>query len=366
MKKVGIITIPDYNNYGNRLQNYAVKRVFEKLGYTVETLELNDKAFPNYKARKWKLWLKKIKLFPIVFLFIWLKEGFYKAQRYKCFEKFTLRYLSVTFTPTYNESIVNNLKNEYSYFVLGSDQIWHPHINSTPTLYFGEFAKQVQRICFAPSFGVTKISDKYRDIVIKYLVNINKLSVREESGAKIIKEITGRDATVLIDPTMMLNAEEWDEIAQCPKNKPKQKYILGCFLGHMNTEYKEYINEVSLKIGVTIFHIAQINNKEGYVTGPSEFIWYLKNSAIVCTDSFHTVVFAILFNKPFIVFPRLTEDNISDGLDSRLDTLLNKFCLTNRKNGLVDKNSLFTCDYGNVRKTLNHEREQVYNFFSDL
>lgn len=129
MRKIGIITIPDYNNYGNRLQNYAVKNFFEKKGYYVETLEMNDPDFQKYKARKQKLQLKKRKMLNVIFLFEMLKGGIDKAKRERKFEEFTLKYLNVEYIPEYNDKIINYVNEKFDFFVLGSDQIWHPYVN---------------------------------------------------------------------------------------------------------------------------------------------------------------------------------------------------------------------------------------------
>ena len=103
MKKIGIITIPDYNNYGNRLQNYAVKRFFEKKNFIVETLEMNDKDFAQYKARRFKLSLKKYKLWALVFMYEYLRGGKQKAQRYEKFQIFTKKYLNPRYLPSYTD-----------------------------------------------------------------------------------------------------------------------------------------------------------------------------------------------------------------------------------------------------------------------
>ena len=136
MKRIGIITIPDYNNYGNRLQNYAVKCYFEEHGFLVNTLELNDELFDKKKERKYKLLLKKFHLFFVLYAFEVLKGGVSKARRYMCFEKFTQKYLAVKYSPNWDASINKKIAEGYDYIVLGSDQIWHPHVNSTPTLFF--------------------------------------------------------------------------------------------------------------------------------------------------------------------------------------------------------------------------------------
>lgn len=362
MEKVGIITIPDYNNYGNRLQNYAVKRVFEKLGYQVYTLEMNDSAFIKYRQRKYKLLLKKYKVYPLVFGFEMIQGGVAKARRERLFEKFSRKYLNVRYEPTYNEILVEELLEEFKYFVLGSDQIWHPYINDTPNLYFAKFAPKRKKLFFAPSFGVEELPDEYKKIVIEGLRDAENISVREPEGAKIIGQLLGKSSTVLMDPTLMLDADEWRAIAIKPYDFVEEEYVLKCFLGPINQEYSKAIKNIIDETGLALYALADKKIISGYVTGPSEFVYSIMNSKLVLTDSFHAVVFAILFNKPFVVFSRLNENGENAGLDSRVDELLRKLKLDCRKYNANFNVSLYECDFSQVKTILKEERRKVNRF----
>lgn len=157
---------------------------------------------------------------------------------------------------------------------------------------------------------------------------MDKLSVREEAGAKIIKDLTGRDAEVLVDPTMMLTREKWLSIAKEAPNKPKGKYLLTYFLGGVPSKYKRQIKNIAERNNLEIINLADIRDKETYITGPSEFIDYINSCSILCTDFFHGTVFSILMEKPFIVFERM---GTSSSMFSRINTLLDKFDLNSRK-----------------------------------
>lgn len=363
-QKIGIITIPDYNNYGNRLQNYAVKTVFTKLGFSVSTLEMNDTAFKSYKARKYKLLLKKYNVKPVVFLFNALKEGVLRAKRDAYFERFTRKYLETKYFPEYNRQTIERLNDTYDYFVFGSDQIWNPFINDTPNLYFGLFTDASKRIYYAPSFGVEQIDDAYAHTVAEALKNVEHISVREASGSKIIADLLDKKAEVLIDPTLMLDANEWEKIARKPNNFVQQKYMLSCFLGPKSKEYQTVIKNVMEETACeTIYTIADRADK-GYLTGPSEFVYSIKNAEFVITDSFHATVFAILFNKPFLVLSRLDSSGKNAKMDSRIDTLLARFNLQERKYAgkSVD---YYTCDFSSVSSVLGKERMKVRQFIEN-
>ena len=362
MDSVGIITIPDYNNYGNRLQNYAVKTIFEKRGYRVYTLEMNDSAFEKYEQRKYKLWLRKYKIRPLIFFYEVLKCGITKARRERLFEKFSVQYLNIKYEPIYNKRVVNNLLKEISFFVLGSDQIWHPYINDTPNLYFAKFVPPKRRIYFSPSFGVEELSNKYQQIVFDGLNDAIDISVREPAGQRIIEQILGKKATILIDPTLMLDAEDWKKVAKKPHNLWDEDYLLKCFLGPINREYGDVIKNIESETGLKTYTLANKEYTPGYVTGPSEFVYSIMNSKLVLTDSFHAVVFSILLNKPFVVFSRLKDNGENAGLDSRVDELLTKMKLESRKYVGDFNISLFECDFEYVQEVLDRERTLVEQF----
>ena len=226
MKKIGIITVPDYDNYGNRLQNFAVKEFFSQMGYAVDTLELNDVEFSKYRIRKIKLSLKKFRLRPIVYMFEFLNGKSAKVSRYRKFECFTEKHLNVKYYPNGKQKKLKKISDKYDYIVLGSDQIWHPTVMTTPNLFFATFAEPEKVLFFAPSFGLDSLSDVYAQKVRSGLLNKNNITVREDSGRKIINELVGKEATVLPDPTLCISVDSWKKLTfqfNYSQNKP---YIL--------------------------------------------------------------------------------------------------------------------------------------------
>lgn len=330
MRKIGIITIPDYNNYGNRLQNYAVKRYFEKKGFFVDTLEMNDELFPKYRARQIKLLLKKFGLIPVTFLFEASNKGIPGAKRYLKFEKFTREYLNVKYHPKYDKVLYQVLGKQYDYIVLGSDQIWHPTVNRTPNLFFAQFVPVEKRLFFAPSFGIEQLEDRYAQTVRQNLQGVKKISVRENSGKQILLSLTDAEVTVLCDPTLCLSCQEWEVLAKKPGGIP-DKYVLSCFLGPLNAQYEQVRRKICRDLGCGFYTIADQSNHRAFETGPSEFLYSILHATFVVTDSFHAVVFSIIFGKPFLVCSRRKPDGTSAGLDSRIDSLLAAFHAEERK-----------------------------------
>ena len=346
MKKVGIITINDNNNYGNRLQNYAVQEVLKKIN--VEHITLKNEPATNTKN---KYLLRKIKSL--------LNKGTYSKiiGRKECFEKFNanINFSSKKITP-YSKL------DEYDYFVVGSDQVWNPKFGRLRDVDLLSFAKPEQRIAFSASFAIAQLPEECKNKAKKELEKFKAISVREDRGKEIVEELTGRkDVQVLVDPTMLLTAEEWDKVAKKPEQLKTDKYILNYFLGETSEKRRKEIERIAKENNCEIINMLD-KNSSFYQTGPSEFLYLEKNAFLICTDSFHSCVFAILYNRPFVVFDR--EDS-NEKMNSRLDTLLKKFKLQHRwyKDKITEEQ--LQVDYKESYMILEGERKKAKEFLEN-
>ena len=337
MKSIGLITIIDNNNYGNRLQNYAVQEILKKLNIDVNTVY---NTISSFKFNCW-FWIKKIAKFILV-------------KRYRNFFKFSnsIKMSRKIISPNY---IPKSLNNNYDYFIVGSDQVWNPNFDRLSDVDLLSFAEPNKRISFSASFGISELQKKYHEKAKKELSKFKAISVREDAGKRIIKDVVGRtDVEVLVEPTMLLTASEWDKVSKKPKMLKSDKFILNYFLGELSDDRRKEIYRVAKENDCEVINILD-KNSPFYECGPSEFLYLEKHAFLICTDSFHSSVFAILYNRPFIVFDR--EDNIVS-MNSRLETLLSKFKLENRKYcGKITKNDL-SCDYQESYKILDKEKEK--------
>ena len=202
-----------------------------------------------------------------------------------------------------------------------------------------------------------------KDYYKERLLGIKYLSVREDTGKDIIENLTGReDIQVLVDPTMLLTSEEWNKVIKKPKQLKTDKYILNYFLGELSDKRKQEIERIAKENNCEIINILD-KNSPFYENGPSEFLYLEKNAFMICTDSFHSCVFAILFNRPFVVFDR--EDSHVK-MNSRLDTLLNKFNLKSKWfNDKITKEQL-QANYKEVYQILEEERKKAEKFIKIL
>ena len=355
MKKGLIISLYDNNNYGNRLQNYALQTILSRY-IEVETYYniVYDSETRNIRKKFMKLSLyEKLKVYTLALKRKMFKErkriSMIKNERLKNFINFSKKNIRVT-----------EKKENYGYYIIGSDQVWNPFFMRSYNINFGLFAKSDSKLLsYAASFGINEIPDVYKEIYRKGLNNISNISVREEIGVKIVKDLVKKNALVLVDPTMLLTDEEWRTIEIKPKNIEGKKYILTYFLGKISKERKKFLEKVARGNNLEIINMLQIKEDETYVAGPSEFLSYIDNASIVFTDSFHACVFSILFRVPFYVLSR--EEN-SLNMNSRLDTLLSKFKLEDRKLNSYENKVSFNINYSHTDKILEEERKKSDDF----
>ena len=358
MKKIAIITITWGNNYGNKLQNYAMQEMYRKMGLEVETI----KFMPTIKEKKenfiHKIKIKKI-LGKIEYYLNKKKIEKNTKERINNFEKFNKK---IKFTEEYEENNYITIPQKYDYYSVGSDQVWNAYFPDFSEFYLIRFIKSKNKIAYAPSFGTTSVPEEKTEVFKKALLEFKSLSCREQQGTQIIRKLINKETNTLIDPTMLIDEKEWEKVIKKPSRFEKGKYALCYFLG-MNDKsswkaIKKYAEDHNLEI------INLLNSKGFfYSMGPSEFLYLEKNAEIIFTDSFHSSVFAFLFNKPFVVFKRNDKYN---NMDSRIETLIKTFKMDGRQfNGreITDYNS--KCDYREAYKILKEERKKSEEFLKN-
>lgn len=346
--KFGIITLVS-DNYGNKYQNYAVEKIFSEYG-EVETYRLEN----LYEKPKEKSGTKLSKLNPTYIREVLISRPMYKydinrvdkgiihnliyakknssslislkERRSECFKAFADQKLNISNLVLNRENITREWIESIDFYICGSDQIWNPTYATTSELAFCSFAPE-KTICLSPSFGVAEIPEYRRKKYSEWLKKIKSLSVREEAGQKIIKDLTGRDAEVLLDPTMVVPVKIWEDLCQKPEKKLPDHYIVCYFLGRVDKSYYKKIRNFSKKKELQIIMLFDIMEPEYYVYDPAEVLYIIKHADCVLTDSFHGSVFSILFHKEFYVFSR-NEGGLN--MNSRIETLLEKFNLKDR------------------------------------
>ena len=334
MKKVAIVTIIS-QNYGNRLQNYALQETLKKGGVEVETIPLTHKS--NFE-RQIKFAVKKV-----LAKFI---NKYAEDVKWKVFDQ-KIKWSDYTAENT-------EIRNAYDYFIAGSDQIWNPTFPFNSEREFLTFADDKKKIAYAASIGLEQLPCEYEEKYRNNISTFKMVSVREDAAADIIEQQLGCERPyVVLDPTMLLSRKEWKRLI---RNKAivTKKYIVKYFLGIRNEDFELYIDQYANSIGAEVVDITCCDK-----IGPIEFLNLLYYSDNVFTDSFHGSVFSILFHKPFIVFERPYEEGYGK-MSSRLDTLLNTFCLKEQRVSSIaecmEKNPEW--DYKSVDLILREKRKK--------
>ena len=382
--KIGIVTLVS-DNYGNKYQNYAVERLLDKYG-EVETFRVTaagsptssvnqtstlDKLRPSYIKEVIRCRLmgrydikntERSIIGNILYAFMHKNELISaKKRRSHKFVEFTKKYLHVS-KRVINFENCNDVAwiNQYDCFVCGSDQIWNPTYSTTSELAFLSFAKG-KAIALAPSFGLSFIPEDAKEKYKMWLNNLDMLSVREEAGKEIIRELTGRDADVLLDPTMALEVDEWQNMATKPDEELPEQYVVCYFLGRVDKKYKQAVERFARSKGLSVVMLFDIESLEYYTLDPNEVLYCILHADYVLTDSFHGTVFSILFQKNFLVFER--NEGVLN-MSSRINTLLRKFRIEDNRYGkstgeITDEQWEF------INEILKEERCKTQNYLNN-
>lgn len=365
MKKVGIITLNDNNNYGNRLQNLASQYILENLGFEAETI-INRTVDRENRNLKYYIKIFSIKkMNEYIKNFIIRKIINKKKKNYNIIKKREENFKNFNKKINFSKFVINEFKEleelekQYDFFIVGSDQVWNPYLQHIKEVNFLMFSPKEKNIAYAASFGVDKIPTEMQEKYKTGLNNLHAISVREEKGQEIVKTISNKKATLTLDPTMLLTSEKWLEFSNKPQYNPTKQYMLTCFLGETSKKRKAFLRNIAKENNLEIIELNQIKEEKYYEIGPSEFIYMIKNAALIFTDSFHVCVFSILFERSFYVLER---EGININMNSRIDTLLNKFKLEDRRITNLENSIDINCNYSNVGAILKEERRKSIEF----
>lgn len=359
-KRIAIITVYKNINYGSKLQSYALQHILRTLGYSGENLDIQEKSGGTRRNK-----LLNIARNPSIFLRLKSRKRYKKRARlFKSYLKENI--CESDYTIQQVEELISKNEDPYSYYICGSDQIWAP--NQFDESYFLSFVNfNEKKIAYAPSIGLPQIPpdlvDKYRDLIS----GIGFVSIREEDGADIIKEILGWDIPVVLDPTLLLTSNEWEK--HMTKPDKKQPYILCYFLGS-NKKHRKWVENLKKETGYKIIVLPFATgdffwgDEQAFEVGPKEFIGLINNAEIVCTDSYHGMLFSISFNKEFYAFLRFKEDDMLNQ-NSRVLNFLESMKLKNRIVDLNAKDEYDDINWIGVNNFLDSARTGSINFLKE-
>ena len=364
--KIGILTWLHNGNYGSILQAYALQKALRNQGYQTENIDyapstvkkvenlIKNKNSLKLFLEKWDAYCaKKVAGSP--------RE---LSEKQKKFDDFRENYINITQQYSSPKEVAT-IDGEFDAYICGSDQIWSP-VLLNPVFYFDFLSDTERKIAYACSFGVSSIKGKKATKITNYLNRFDYISVRESSGCEIVKNLTGKVVPVMPDPTLLLQRTDWDKVSKYNLNL--NKYIF-CYFLSWNEDYWKYVENVSQQLGYQIVIVPsvkqtyQVDAKILKNIGPEEWVGLVKNASYVITDSFHGTVFSIIYNKPFTVLKRFSDDN-PRSQNSRIYTLLEHYNLTNRLGINTDIFNLQ--EYTKVNSQVEYDRRYALEWLNNV
>lgn len=360
MKRIGIISLFGDHNYGNKLQNYAVQHFFRDLGMDTVILRTPWLFREKITADRFLNPIRHIKI-CLTDAESCKTDNALLNQRMKRFRKFNETHLTIT-PKSMDRYDVYRKKPRCDYYVVGSDQVWNYKYGTVDALYFLRFAPPRKRLSIAASFGVDTIPQPYARKAGKYLQEMRLITVRENTGKRLVAELSGRRASLILDPTLLIPEECWYALERKPQCKIPERYIFTYFLGDVAPERKARVETFAMEQECEIVCMNDAEYPEYYELDPTEFLYMIHHAVFVVTDSFHGCAFSIIYRKNFWIMKRSGREN--DMLD-RLLTLLSIFELKDRLLGEQTLSDV-PVDFSGTSNTLNKERQKAKDLFWDV
>ena len=341
--KIGVITIEQVGNYGAELQCYATQKVLQNIGCDAEIID-----YCYYKDYRYKDSKMSEPFVPMTF-----KERIFYVLKYRIVNRFVDKVLLLfnsniarrnsRFAAFHAENTkmsrrymsmpeLYEASMDYDVFVTGSDQVWNPGAQSSIEPYFLTFApNSAKKISFAASFGVSEIGSSLRERYKGYLSKYDFISVREKNACDMVKQLVGKDAECVLDPTLLLTKDEWMKVARQYDNVP-ERYVLVYTLFESPAIFS-LAKKVAKEKGISVLRITKrayfVSHIEGISNisdaGPAEFVSIIAGADYVVTDSFHGTAFSVNFGIPFLAIVSSKNNN-----NSRMESLLKVVGLSGR------------------------------------
>lgn len=319
-------------NYGQILQCYAMQYLVKSKGFEPlvvqyrkkDTRDLLMHNFCNRTVIGRRMNEKYERYYDIKVV-----EG-KETLRVRRFRDFITKYIPLS-PPCYTKKMVEEMTEDCRLLICGSDQIWNP-VYFDP-IWFLDFGTPGQkRIAYAPSgifYEKPEFEDYYRRMA-PWIERLDKVSVREQISADILKKYVDREIKVQDDPTLCLGKKQWDLVAG--KRIVDEDYIFCYLLGSLAPYQlilrelkKKYQAEKIVYIPTNVFEEGRFQRFQEYEdAGPSEFLSLIKYAKAVCTDSFHGTVLALQYGIPFYNVFRACKETEDIGGRERIDNLLEK------------------------------------------
>ena len=327
------------------MQAYALCKVLKKLGHQAEQISFHRSVSKNLKFR----------ISESVTKFI-ASRHIYVNRQLRIRKKAIIGFNEsvIPHSKLYTEKNIQDSLEHYDAFITGSDQVWHP--SAYCDAYLLSFVPNTKmKLSYAASIATDTLPDHLKKKYKKELDTFNAISVREDSAVQLLRSISIHDAVVTLDPTLLLDSEEWETILEpCPIN---EKYLFCYFLGDDLLE-RNVAKTYAVKRGLKIVTLPCLLGKfrrcdvdfgdyHLYDVSPGMMLSLIKNAEYVFTDSFHATVFSLIFKRQHFIFQRAGSQSMSVRIETltKLFGTQDYFCNTPDKATMEYVDSLSSIDY---------------------
>lgn len=361
------------NNYGSILQAYALQQVlndypgidYEIINQYGEKIISGDSFIRNLKEKGLKVTLRKcIYRFGIPGL----------RRRTNSLQKFIDNNLIVS-KNQYNQDSIEKANDVYDGFVCGSDQIWNPSLESLTSIYWLGFAgTEKLKFSYAPSIGVSDFSDEYKIKIKENLSTFKAVSCREGCGSDLLNSFSDNYCYTVLDPTMVIDRNIWDKNTN---NRIIDYPYIFVYILRGNKEQRKFIEKYAASKGLKIVTIpfleqesiilydAVFGDKKIWDASPVDFINLIRYSEQVFTDSFHCMIFSLLYHKSFCCFPKKGKNQMNR-INDLHDMFGLEYRILNDSDEISQVDNLPRIDWQNVDSILKEKREASYAYLNSV
>lgn len=305
--RIGIITFQRVGNYGAELQAYALQTRLNQMGYTAENIDYlyyrhpRFQVTPRAKAVHALSPVTRLKatLFPVFSKLRALRHRALSRERVRLFESFDAHLRCSREYRTIDELYA--APGDYDVYLVGSDQVWNPRTNTNLGPYFLDFVPAGKRcVSYAASIGAPTLSPVNFMYFKTMLQRFEAVGLREETAVRLVSGMNlGVEVRRNLDPTLLLQPEDWRALACKPKAFDESVPYLLLYDLIASSETITLAEEEARREGLRLVRLG-----DG-AYGPAEFLWLVDHATRCVSNSFHGTVFSILLRRPFTtVIPR--------------------------------------------------------------
>ena len=365
-QKVYIVTFFKSHNFGSNIQAIGLFRTIKGFGYEVSMLD-------SFRVKRF-MFMHPVLAYARIDNKIGSrkKNQFFQPDAYRISEKQLERIKSFRASHFKVHSFVNyddwkKTIQDHSIFVSGSDIIWNPSRGYPSTMFldFAYYAK-LPRFSYGSSVGATVLPKKYYPAYKRYLGSMLEVGVREQAVADMLEPIIGKKPTKVVDPSMLLTQQDWDEIAaeaHVSEKIQQSEYIL-CYFVMNDPRYWRYVKGIAdcCKKQIVVLPMNHQDEQQPYNivndATAAEFVWLIKNAHFICTDSFHACVMSMIYHKEFYVLRRSRKSE-----EDKYADLLGRYQMNSR---MIEKEDSFVrvpdIDFSFFDKQMLEDRNRSLDF----